>query len=78
MNPISDSLPDWHLQAACRGLPNSMFFPETGDDTRPAKQVCKTCPVRRECGGYAVENRVKYGIWNGRNMASHSKTKRPR
>ena len=48
--------------AACIGMPTSMFFPERGDDPGPAKAVCRTCPVRQECltaGGSSP------GIWGG-------------
>ena len=62
----------WQGKAACRGLDVQLFF--GADEEQPserefreakAKAVCESCPVRRECLDYAVENSVRYGIWGG-------------
>ena len=61
---------DWQLHARCRGLPAETFY--TGDDDRGArrvaheehaKQICRHCPVLRECLGHAMEADEPYGIW---------------
>ncbi|MUL77900.1 WhiB family transcriptional regulator [Mycobacterium sp. CBMA226] len=61
---------DWQLRARCRGLPAEVFY--TGDDDRGArriaheehaKQICRQCPVLRECLGHAMEAYEPYGIW---------------
>lgn len=50
--------PEWHRQAACRGMGADLFHPvvETGRPTREnvarikeAKAVCARCPVAAEC-----------------------------
>ena len=67
---------EWIQSGACRGLhatpviddvgpvPHT-FFPERGEDERPAKSICKTCPVKSQCLGYALDAGEKFGIWGG-------------
>lgn len=56
---------NWESHAACRDLSSSVFFPERGQSSRKAKQVCRSCPVRTECLAFALESRQKYGVWGG-------------
>ncbi len=62
----------WPDKAACRGLDVQLFF--GAEEEQPserdfrearAKAVCESCPVRRECLDYALENSLRYGIWGG-------------
>ena len=39
----------WEAFAACKGAPITLFFPEIGASTRPAKKYCAVCPVRQVC-----------------------------
>lgn len=55
----------WRDDAACIGFPFAIFFPERGETTRPAKEICATCTVRWECLEYAFVFREKHGIWGG-------------
>lgn len=57
--------PDWMEQAACRGYPTSWWFPGAGEDVERGKAICETCPVKTECLDYAVEHRIRVGIWGG-------------
>ena len=57
---------DWVERAACKGMSTAMFFPELGQDTRPAKEVCQGCPVRSECYSYSLEISTHHGIWGGK------------
>ena len=61
---------DWRMQAACRGLDTSLFFPERGDyaAVEAAKAVCSSCPVRVQCLVEALElprEMAEIGIWGG-------------
>lgn len=61
---------DWRMQAACRGLDTSLFFPERGDyaAVEAAKAVCSSCPVRVQCLAEALElprEMAEIGIWGG-------------
>lgn len=61
--------PAWMKRAACRGEPTERFFPGRGDDVRPALELCRACPVRRECADYALGSTAGTlglsGIWGG-------------
>lgn len=41
----------WRNQAACRGRPSSLWFPQRGDTVtfNAAVKICKACTCRREC-----------------------------
>lgn len=56
----------WREDAACRGLPNDLFFLEQHFDS--ARQICSRCLVQSECLEYAVKTRV-FGIWGGKGSA---------
>jgi WhiB family redox-sensing transcriptional regulator len=58
--------PDWQKHGACIGVDPEWFFPERGDDSRPAKTICRACPVQTECLDWAIETQQKFGIWGGR------------
>ena len=52
----------WQEEAACADQPTSIFFPSPAGDNDPpealaerAKQVCRRCPVRRQCLAFAFE-----------------------
>jgi WhiB family redox-sensing transcriptional regulator len=55
----------WQDGAACTGLDPAIFFPTQGEDTRPAKDVCKICDVQADCLEYALKYNEKFGIWGG-------------
>ncbi len=57
--------PDWMADAACRGMDPELFFPARGYTGHPAKAVCSTCPVIRDCLAYALRNGEKFGVWAG-------------
>lgn len=61
--------------ASCAGIDVEFFFPERGigrstmtderlsEETRRALKVCASCPVRKECLDYGLED--DYGIFGG-------------
>ena len=64
---ISLAMPDaqdWTARSACRTSdPDELFV--TGAAQNRAKAVCLGCPVRTECLGDALDNRVEFGVWGG-------------
>lgn len=54
----------WRDQAACKGHPTDWWYPEQGESSSRARQICATCPVRRACGDYATSNETN-GVWAG-------------
>jgi WhiB family transcriptional regulator, redox-sensing transcriptional regulator len=59
--------PAWHDRAACRGMGPQLFFPSRGEDVRPAKEMCATCPVADECLAFSTTPGAgqAHGIWGG-------------
>jgi WhiB family redox-sensing transcriptional regulator len=60
---------DWRDHAACRGMDPELFFPigtssASLQQIDEAKQICRTCPVRRPCLRWALEN-GDAGVWGG-------------
>lgn len=50
--------------AACVGHDPDMFFPALGQDDRPAKAVCATCPLIDACREHGIKYE-RVGIWGG-------------
>jgi WhiB family transcriptional regulator, redox-sensing transcriptional regulator len=60
----------WRDGAACRNADPDLFFPigKAGpalSQIDQAKRICRTCPVRRPCLAWALENGVGAGVWGG-------------
>lgn len=54
----------WVTNALCRNSnPDDLFV--GGKAQRKAATICRNCPVKRECGADALDNRVEYGVWGG-------------
>lgn len=63
-NPGDQTISDWALQAACRGVdPDELFV--KGAAQNKAKQRCMSCRVRTECLAEALDNAVEFGVWGG-------------
>lgn len=63
--PIFLSRPEFYEQANCHGVDPSLFFPERGSSSEPAKAVCRGCEVRSECLSLALESNERFGVWGG-------------
>jgi WhiB family redox-sensing transcriptional regulator len=74
----------WQEDAACKDEDLILFFgpdherqPEREVREAEAREVCLACPVRRECGDYAVGQPEKYGYWAAMNEDQrHSERRR--
>jgi WhiB family redox-sensing transcriptional regulator len=55
----------WMLDARCRELPPSSFFPQDGGGVEVARHYCSECPVRTQCLEFALEQRIDHGVWGG-------------
>ncbi len=68
---------DWQIRSACRGPQSVMFFPPDAFERKAdkltreaqAKEICRTCPVKRPCLDYAISIKEQNGIWGGLNEA---------
>jgi WhiB family transcriptional regulator, redox-sensing transcriptional regulator len=61
---------DWRTQGACVDEDPELFHPagKTGAylvQARAAKKVCRRCPVRQMCLGWALNAREMHGIYGG-------------
>ena len=75
---LARTRPTWMDKGACRDYPQSWWFPSrTGvDDSRKAKMICSTCPVRTECLDYALANGEYHGIWGGSSERQRQRMRR--
>jgi WhiB family redox-sensing transcriptional regulator len=55
----------WMGSANCASVGGDPFFPEKGDSAKPAKKICKPCPVAEQCLAYAMDRGITKGIWGG-------------
>lgn len=62
----------WMDQGSCVPIGQDEWFGPDGETginagkrTRRNQDVCGTCPVRVECGGYALETRTSSGVFAG-------------
>ena len=62
--PITEERP-WAAFAVCRDRDPDTFFPVTTDGEREAIRICEGCPVRIDCLEFAIETRVRFGVWGG-------------
>lgn len=46
-------------------MDTNMFFPDTPEEMRAAKEFCRKCPVREACLEFALETRQDNGVWGG-------------
>jgi WhiB family redox-sensing transcriptional regulator len=53
----------WADQALCTQRDPTLWFPVRGGTCRPAKAICRGCPVRVECLDWAQVTGQQYGIW---------------
>jgi len=60
----------WMTEGACHGEDPDLFFPISASDAgidqiRRATSICDHCRVESDCLLYALNNRIKDGIWGG-------------
>jgi WhiB family redox-sensing transcriptional regulator len=62
--PITEERP-WAAFAVCRDKDPDIFFPLTITGEQDAIRVCEGCPVSFDCLEFALEARIRFGIWGG-------------
>lgn len=55
----------WAAYAACREADPDLFFSADEEATAAAIRMCRGCPVADECLDWALDMRVRYGVWGG-------------
>jgi WhiB family transcriptional regulator, redox-sensing transcriptional regulator len=56
---------NWRAFARCSKTDPDLFFAVGAEEHRRAKEICRDCPVRRECLAYAMDAPIDHGIWGG-------------
>lgn len=64
-------------EALCSRSDPDAFFPETGDSTRLAKQVCGQCEIKAECLEFALQADERHGIWGGLTPRERARLRTP-
>jgi hypothetical protein len=64
---LKRSRPPWIYDALCAGEPTEFFFPGQGQASYQERglDICRRCPVRKDCFTYAMENPELEGTWGG-------------
>lgn len=69
---------NWLDYANCTGVDAKLFYPDRGESTREAKEVCRGCEVRHDCLEFALQNGEKFGIWGGLSERERRRIRRQR
>ena len=60
----------WQSEALCAKRENEdkveWFFSDEPEEKYAAKNLCFSCPVRKDCIKYALEEKQIWGVWGGR------------
>ena len=72
--------PRWMRNAACRAQGFGAWFTrdEAGEEADAARRVCAGCAVRTECLDYALDARIRHGLWGGLSTRERSALARTR
>jgi WhiB family redox-sensing transcriptional regulator len=65
--------PDWWASAACAGVGPELFFAPDPGSERAAKAICARCGASGPCRAWAVEHRMKEGVFGGLNSVERRK-----
>lgn len=62
--PITDERP-WAAFAACRDRDPELFFSVTPEGEAEAIRICSGSAVSIDCLEFALEARIRFGVWGG-------------
>lgn len=68
----------WVQDAVCAQVDPELWFPEPGGAGKSAQLLCASCPVSRQCLGYAMENNERFGVWGGTSPGDRAALRRAR
>jgi hypothetical protein len=65
-------------RALCRYLEDpDVMYPVHGSQNGAAKRVCKPCPLKDECGEWAIKH-DEFGVWGGLSEKERRKIRKER
>lgn len=63
---------DWHDESLCSSpyyiKYREHFFSDEVAEIEEAKDICRACPVRKQCLKSALNNKEVWGVWGGRDQ----------
>lgn len=63
--------PEWMERATCAQVGGDAWFPDGGQghgkQYKIARQICRECPVKKQCLDYAMADPELLGIWSDTN-----------
>lgn len=68
---LAEAIRDADETPGCQTSDPEAFFPEVGQnfattlEQRWAVEICNRCPVKTECGEYAIAANEQWGLWGG-------------
>lgn len=74
----AEKRPAWMDNASCRGMDPELFFPERGESTALAREVCAGCPVVTQCLHFALDISAKQGVWGNTTERQRRRIRRER
>ena len=63
----------WMAEALCAEVDAELMFPEKGDHARDGLKICDGCNVVQQCLKYALDNRIRHGIWGAKTPEQRSR-----
>lgn len=63
---------DWHRSAACRGRLDLDWIDPTPRQAIECRNLCRGCPVQRDCVDHAIAAGEPWGIWGGLDSAQRA------
>jgi WhiB family redox-sensing transcriptional regulator len=68
----------WRADAVCAQIGGDLWFPDRGSRSK-ARDICETCPVRRQCFEFAVNSTdIYHGVWGGETISTIRAERRKR
>ena len=64
MGAVGSGRWNWRAAARCRTSDAEGLF-VLGARQREARQLRRSCAVRTECLGHALDHRIEFGVWGG-------------
>lgn len=64
------------LLVAARKYIIRLMFPERGASTKEAKALCNSCTIKDDCLYFALDRKIKFGIWGGESERTRRKMRK--
>lgn len=75
---LAEADEDWYVDALCVDADTDWFFPVGYADQENMAHYCTDCPVRVECGEFALATNQEAGIWGGMTEEARRRERRRR